>query len=42
MAEGNSEKFDIKIVHDNFLQAMHESDDVALNYYLQSYKELYK
>ncbi|GLV38257.1 uncharacterized protein CBL_12905 [Carabus blaptoides fortunei] len=42
MAEGCSEKFDIKIVHDNFLQCMHESDDVRLQCYLESYKELYK
>lgn len=42
MAEGNSDKFDIKIVHDNFQECMHESDDINLKYYLESYKELYK
>lgn len=35
-------KFDIKLVHENFVIALHEEDDVKLKEYLDSYEELNK
>lgn len=35
-------KFDIKLVHDNFITSLHEEDDVKLQDYLYSYEELNK
>ncbi|KAF2886212.1 hypothetical protein ILUMI_19962 [Ignelater luminosus] len=37
-----NDKFDIKLVHDNFLTSLHEDDDVKLKEYLYSYEELNK
>nr|CAI5837729.1 unnamed protein product [Callosobruchus analis] len=34
--------FDIKVVHENFEAAVHEEDDVLLQYYLDSFEELNK
>lgn len=38
----NPDKFDIKIVHDKFQAALHETDDVDLELYLESFDELSK
>lgn len=35
-------KFDLQVVHDNFLTSLKEDDDVLLKYYLDSYHELNK
>lgn len=37
-----SDKFDIKIVHDAFHESLEGEDDVRLQNYIDSYKELYK
>lgn len=42
MAEGNSERFDIKIVHDECMDALHESDDVKMKNYITAFQEFYK
>lgn len=42
MAEQKEVKFDLKVVHDNFVTSLHEEDDVHLKYYLESYDELNK
>lgn len=36
------EKFDLQLVHDNFLTSLTDEDDVLLRYYLDSYYELNK
>lgn len=35
-------KFDIQIVGEKFEAAIHEDDDVNIQYYLESYEELNK
>lgn len=35
-------KFDLQLVHDNFLTSLTDEDDVILKYYLDSYHELNK
>ncbi|XP_044268372.1 ceramide-1-phosphate transfer protein [Tribolium madens] len=42
MALENSEKFDLKVVEENFSSALCEEDDVQLQGYLNSYEELNK
>ncbi|XP_018577644.1 ceramide-1-phosphate transfer protein isoform X2 [Anoplophora glabripennis] len=42
MALQNNEKFDIKIVYDKFEAALHEEDDIHLQFYLESFEELNK
>lgn len=42
MESEKERKFDIQIVGDKFQDAIHEDDDVNLQYYLESYEELNK
>lgn len=42
MTQESSEKFDIKIVYEKFGAAVHEEDDVHLQFYLESFEELNK
>lgn len=35
-------KFDLQVVHDNFLSSLTDEDDIFLKYYLDSYDELNK
>jgi hypothetical protein len=42
MALENNEKFQLKVVQDSFVAALHEDDDVELKSYLNSYEELNK
>lgn len=35
-------KFDLQVVHDNFVTSLTEEDDVILKHYLDSYYELNK
>ena len=39
---GVKDKFDLVVVHDNFLTSLHYEDDVSLKEYLSSYDELNK
>lgn len=42
MAQKNTEKFNLKVVHDKFEASLQEKDDVDLELYLESFEELSK